>query len=774
MARRKSGFLDEGSDSGDPSDSDVEVTSRRAPLFVRAGEPPALAASSPPRAAAPRDDESDAHEADTSPISFARRAWGGGLGSSSAAEAADDEPPRRAGLGVTPAPATAGPALSRTSGSGGFDPAAYLRQMGWTGGGLGKEGEGIVNPIEVQLRPNRAGVAFAGRREKTRQERQEERRRAGLPVDSDDEATTQSAPTPAPDVARAWKRRTQKKRSVVYRTYDEIVAEAAGDTAGADNEAEAQERQAVAAALARHAVPTSDSAQLPELRHNLQLLCANHKDALDKLARHAVAMRDKARWLHRDVNTSTLRLAKEQDERVRLASVRDAVRALSQLAPTAQSLADLDPLVQPLLEVPPDVARLCELDEAVAGAMVPVLRRACAAWDPLAEPHSFVSHLRTWLPLLDRATPTTDDERPMTPYESVLWNVWMPSVRAALTNAWEVDDAAPAVALLEGWRPVLPSFIFDNVLEQLVLPKLHRAVQHWQPSSAVPLHVMVLPWLPLAEARCQHLLDDTRRHWRRLLAMWKVADGVPPSLLPWRGVYSSKEWDALLLERVVPKLGQALRADFTVDPAAQRMDVLQHVLAWHGVLRTSVLSRLLESEFGKAWLNVLHAWLTQPDADLAEIAAWYEFWRAWFPADIARLPGMGHLFLTALRHINAGLDRGADRIHLPPPHLEPLSRSERRTSPPPPAGLPPTLDDVTLRQVIEAKATERDLFVQALHQLEPSTGLALLRVSPHLDGKGGVTCYLDDDVIFAAEGGDYVPVPLADLLTRAAASVHSG
>ncbi|CCU99604.1 unnamed protein product [Malassezia sympodialis ATCC 42132] len=795
MARRKSGLVDEGSDSDDSIPSDAEVSRHHAPSFVPGGRsafPMFVSASQHTETPMDEDDDEATQASTTEPApTWARRTPGAGLGAPFAVEEDElDAAPRvglgrgtahkdtdgRAPVGAAPVPASAGPALSRTSGSGAFDPAAYMRQMGWTGGGLGKEGEGIVNPIEVQIRPNRAGVAFGGRREKSKQARVEERRRQGLPPDSDDEASTPTSA--APPVEKVWKKaRKVRKPTVVYRTYDEIVAEVRPDVEdGPILDATGEPIagiSSVAEALQRHPVPTSESAQLPELRHNLALLTRGLNESLNKLAHHGAGLRDRARWLQRDQEASTLRAQQSREDRARVASTVDAVRALSAAATKARSLADLQGPALRVMEVERAHMAQWRLDEAMAGALVPVLRRDLASWEPLAEPLRFVTELAAWASVL-RPTDSGTAERPMTPYESVLWNLWMPRVRHALTNAWSAHDPAPAIALVEAWRDVLPAFVLDNVFEQLLIPKLHKAVQAWTPKQGVALHTFVLPWLPVSEARLVPILGDTRRQWRHALSSWRVADRVPRELLAWQGVYTTKEWDALLLDRIVPALARALRTQFRIDPSAQSMEVLEHVLAWQGVLRDSVLSRLLETELGTPWLHVLHQWITQASTNLAEIAAWYEFWRTWLPPAVARLDGVSHMFQRALQHMNAALDRGADRIHLPPPSTAPLKRADAAAAPPRTARHPPpTLEDVTFRHVLEEVATAHDLFVRPLNQLEATTGLALLRMSLHVDGKQGTTFYVDDDVVFVADdtGAErtYEPISVGELVHRARA-----
>lgn len=734
MARRKSMYMDEGTDSDDSAASDEHTSVRQAPSFVPS---------------------TTAHVQTEEEQTIERRAFGAGLGAQP--ESMDIESPPRAGLGATPVPKTAGPALSRTSGSGGFDPAALMRQMGWTGGGLGKDGSGIVDPIQVKMRPSRAGVAFGGKETPKAQAAEPEQ--------------VQEAPP------KVWKRREKKPR-VVYRTYDEILAQAADqpvpilDATGAEIQA-----ASLSEALARHPVPTSAHESLPELRHNMSLLCDGTKEKLGKLARHAAGLGERMHILERSLATAHAQTSHYEQERSSLASVLETVAALQHASHACLSLSELVPAMEQVAALPRDTIQRYGLDEAMAGALVPALKHMTSQWDPLREPHAGTRELSLWIPML--LATSTEAERPMTPYESVMWNIWMPAARQALVNVWDVYDAAPAVAFIEAWRDLLPPFMLDNVFDQLLLPKLERAVQTWTPRADVPMHVFVLPWLTLSEARMASVVSETRRKWRSVLSAWHVSQGIPAHLEAWRGIYSTKEWDALLLERIVPSISRALRTQFRVDPSQQDMQVLEQVLAWAGVLRDSVLSRLLHVELGTPWLRVLHAWITQPDADLREIAAWYEFWRSWFPPPVARLPGLSHMFMQGLRHINAALDRGADRVHMPAPVVAALhSRTESAPAPTKPRHAPPTLEEVSFRHVIEERAVEADLFVRSLNTLEPATGMALLRISHHMDGKVGTTFYLDDDVIFvapqkqrSAEGQrlEYEPVSLAELLERAAA-----
>jgi tuftelin-interacting protein 11 len=125
----------------------------------------------------------------------------------------------------------------------------------------------------------------------------------------------------------------------------------------------------------------------------------------------------------------------------------------------------------------------------------------------------------------------------MTPFESLLWNVWLPKVRSALNNEWTADNPHPAVRLYESWATFLPPFIRDNMLDQLILPKVHKAVSEWNPRRAnTSLKNIVFPWLPFVGLRLDGLMDDARRKIKSLLRGWAMGDEIPKDLADWRDV----------------------------------------------------------------------------------------------------------------------------------------------------------------------------------------------------------------------------------------------
>ena len=218
--------------------------------------------------------------------------------------------------------------------------------------------------------------------------------------------------------------------------------------------------------------------------------------------------------------------------------------------------------------------------------------------------------------------------------------------RADSSNEWSASAPQVAVHLLESWAPILPAFIHDNILDQLILPKVRQAMEEWDGRSSRSgktrsLSSIVFPWLPLLGHRMEEVLEAAKRRIRHVMRKWVVRDGVPEELSRWRKdvsapkqadrvepadrqIFSSKEWDDLMLRTVVPKLGVCLRDDFSINPRKQDMVPLEDwVMPWHTLLRSSVFSSLLEVNFFPKWLDILYIWLVQPNFKADEVANWY-------------------------------------------------------------------------------------------------------------------------------------------------------
>lgn len=137
----------------------------------------------------------------------------------------------------------------------------------------------------------------------------------------------------------------------------------------------------------------------------------------------------------------------------------------------------------------------------------------------------------------------------MTPFESLLWTVWLPKVRTAINNEWSADQPQPAVKLYEVWSTFLPAFIRDNILDQLILPKVQQAIADWSPrKSTVPLQNLLFPWLPHLGLRLEAVIGDAKRKVKSLLRAWSPGQDLPIPLKAWKEVSNA---ESILVQMII-------------------------------------------------------------------------------------------------------------------------------------------------------------------------------------------------------------------------------
>ncbi|BGP14518.1 hypothetical protein JCM10213v2_002467 [Rhodosporidiobolus nylandii] len=713
-----------------------------------------------------------------------------------------------------------------------------LEKMGWSSGtGLGKERQGIVTPIGEGQKVRKKGEGIrAG--EKSKGALEEERRRKAATGDgSGDEATTAAAKEEKrAKHAAAWQsakpkgaKREQKKKTE-YKSYEELLAE--------QGEEGFQQQQELLVDLTGQASLTSlpvhahaqDTQKLPELRHNLTLLTTTLSSTLKSLAREGAGVAQRRAYLAKE----------EQRVRALVEAQETRVRRLEQVAKVAQRVKEVAGEQAEVLKAmegmgaqpsPEDLLKAFEepldellgfgaeyeelgLDELVVAGLAPILRRLWSTWDALTSPTFTVPALRRFRKhflidsslssptdalLAPRADPYEEEERlallrkreaerGMTPYESLMWGIWLPRVRSAINNSWHPSSPSPAIALFTSWAPLLPRWLQDNILDQLILPKLSTALSVWSVTAAKrgeapPLHALVFPWLEVAGAeRMEGVMEEAKRKVRGWVkASWKPRDGVPDGLSVWKDAFSKSDWDSLVLRHVLPPLGAHLRQSFTVNPRQQDLAALEAILAWKPLLRGSMLSQLLEAEFFPKWGDALYVWLCA-EPNLEQVAEWYSWWKSYFAEDVVALSGVARGFRKGLDLMNQAMALGEDakyRLKKPdftPKHgpssassstaNTPRAASSASRRPPPPAAAPEP-EEISFRAVVEDMAAAANLVFLPTGK-STGKGQQLFRVSRGIEGRGGATVYLEDDVVWIAVGKEeYEPVGVEEMVRRA-------
>ncbi|KAJ3333838.1 hypothetical protein HDU93_008326 [Gonapodya sp. JEL0774] len=399
-----------------------------------------------------------------------------------------------------------------------------LRAMGWQPGtGLGKEGAGMVKPIDVKLRPKGAGLGTIDERtEAVREQQKMMKEMHGIDYGSDDGETDDEGMKGAgrkkgrkrstrdgdmdmdldepqfKPKSDSWKKtsKTSRARKPQYRTAAEIAEEEAAratpdmtgsavpvtthivDMTGPGGaRVRALDTLSTAADTPRYIDPT---VHLPELRHNVRLLADLAQHDFVSAVRAKRSQDAAQARMEKERRGADAKIAEAREKEKRLLAVIDAVESLEKAGKAAlivmgsgaegaesgeRALSSCDVA---LARVERDIARgdraRYGVDAIVVSAVAPLLKRIWATWDPLIDPKLGVSFFLEWMNLM-RPSPTLQDT---TTYNSRSGNHGAMDENAKSMSPYEAllyHQWLPPVrrAVSTEWDPAVPDQIITLV-----------------------------------------------------------------------------------------------------------------------------------------------------------------------------------------------------------------------------------------------------------------------------------------------------------------------
>ena len=209
------------------------------------------------------------------------------------------------------------------------------------------------------------------------------------------------------------------------------------------------------------------------------------------------------------------------------------------------------------------------MGDLAPGVVAPLLNVHLDGWNPLEAPTQHIEVLKEWRSILD----VQQGEAPANvfdPYSALVWSGFMPFMRSAVVS-WNPRQHSAMAALLDAWAPLLPSWTLDNVLEQLILPRIVNCVEDWDPlTDTIPIHCWILPWTGLLG----HKMEDTvyqkiRDKLGNALSAWLPHDRSARAMIePWNGVFPDGDMQNFLIKYIMPKLQMTL-TELIINPLQQ-------------------------------------------------------------------------------------------------------------------------------------------------------------------------------------------------------------
>ncbi|KAL8796231.1 MAG: hypothetical protein Q9195_001346 [Heterodermia aff. obscurata] len=707
----------------------------------------------------------------------------------------------------------ASPAGASLAGNPNSFAARMMAKMGHVEGqGLGASGKGRLAPIDVQLRPQGAGLGAV--KEKSKQAKEEEKREAAFRgevlEDSEEEEKKRRRKLKEKRMSGVSSAgSTPARPKTKYRTATEI--EAAADGLKVPNvlksiiDATTSEMKLLNGAAG---LMKSYSTLVPSETEAEKIARRARRD-LEAFAEEWETLTERKKYLELQESQMAAEIVEEDDEARKIEDVISAVKDLQGLSlepsgaePVTAVWEEITAKLESIQLAYEGEIESLSLQEIAVAAIHPFFKKAMADWAPLQEPLYLVPYLQRLSHILGINSPSTNTDlalesdlsytkppsKSTTTYETMLYTLWLPPVCSAITNDWDPYDPSPLIALITSWQPILPAFILTSLIDNQIVQRLTTALQAWSPhrtsrknrstsSNQIPPHTYIFAWLPYLSSyqtsptSTHGLLHSLRQKLKSILSTYPIEKPPPPGLTAWQPILTST-LTHILTRHLLPRLSSHLSTNLIIDPSDQDLSPLIQVLAWTTpLLSPETTAHLLAAEFFPKWHQTLHLWLTS-EPNYEEIAQWFQWWKEQLPEPVRCHPVVEAELTRGLETISLALDLGPGaQLPLPPPSTASLKPAVVEVIPVKTKEAVELIPETTFRDVVEDWCAAQSLLFLPLREADPSSGMPLFRITASASGRGGVVVFLRGDVVWArgkGEGKGFGPVGLDEGLVERA------
>ncbi|KAH8583036.1 uncharacterized protein ELE39_003067 [Cryptosporidium sp. chipmunk genotype I] len=259
------------------------------------------------------------------------------------------------------------------------------------------------------------------------------------------------------------------------------------------------------------------------------------------------------------------------------------------------------------------------------------------SWDPVRENEYGISLLNIWINLI----PT---EFIKTNLMQVIWNKQIHQLQLNKIDLNSKDfSEISKYKWLFSWLPYYYKFGMEYQVSEVISKHIYLALDEWEPPEEWPLSLLTL-WKPLLKAQKDHEAEDFED-----IGFFDHETH--------HSDFIKQEFDNIILSNIFPKLITYFKIDFQVeqDHEIQQLDCFEHLELWFNreLFDKSLVSQIFTEVIGPKWIKALEMKLSNirheyrsiqdssnetPDSTNNEhlivlykdLLEWYQFWRQIF------------------------------------------------------------------------------------------------------------------------------------------------
>jgi tuftelin-interacting protein 11 len=586
--------------------------------------------------------------------------------------------------------------------------------------GLGKEQDGRVNPIQMVSTDKGRGEIVSEESEKKKEELKKNAFK--LPSREDN-----------------WKKDRNKKPKVKFITADELIDKSNSKGVPLVNEildlTGPQPRILKTSEISSQNT-NALSRVLPELQYNINQLVSLSENSIQENDKNLKFLKEKLVNLESQKLKLLNRIEKERKDKKELSQVVHKINSYHFKINQSEEIDfyELKETFEHFKINFPETYKKFNISKCILAIIAPTLTKLYENWIPFEEPKKF-EQIKFWKKMF------TDESD----YEQLLNDVVIPNIRKSLLEL-NLKKPDAAVKFFEIWKKLLTEKLLDSLYDNLLIPRINKLVEEWNPKVEL-IHLSIFPWLPFIDVKLElfGILESIRFKISQMLNEWNPSDLSAHAYLKlWKDVFDPRDFNKLLNQCIIPKLTIYLSKEFKVNPSNQDIEPFLNVVKWNDLISNSIFVSIFEQEFFPKWTMVLYHWLKN-DPKFDEILNWYNGWKELFNEKFNENERIHSLFNKGLDMINQTLS--GQEIILQDVKEDYEEKIEK---------LKPKVRDLSFRELLEQYAADSDiLFEPKGHQNYRGKQLYLF---------GGVTLYIDNDVIYTKVKESYQPVSLDELI----------